>query len=63
MCLYEDNEAAIFLASDPGLRPRTKHIDVQFMYLIERVKTGELQLVKCPGTNMVADILTKPLGK
>eukprot|EP00961_Rhodomonas_salina_P062758 842546-Rhodomonas_salina.1 len=35
-CLYEDNAAAIYLATEPGLRPRTKHIDVRFMYLVER---------------------------
>eukprot|EP00961_Rhodomonas_salina_P292586 3933059-Rhodomonas_salina.1 len=61
-CLYEDNAAAIYLATEPGLSPRTKHIDVRFMYLVERVKARDLQLIKCPGTEMTADLLTKPLG-
>jgi hypothetical protein len=61
-CLYEDNMAAITLATEPAVRPRTKHLDVRFMYLVERVLTGDIQLVHCPGVSMVADLLTKPLG-
>jgi hypothetical protein len=61
-CLYEDNMAAITLATEPALRPRTKHLDVRFMYLMERVLSQDIQMVHCPGAVMIADIMTKPLG-
>ncbi len=50
------------LASDPGLQPRTKHIDVKYFYLMERVQAGDIQVIKHPGMQMVADALTKALG-
>ena len=61
-CLYEDNEACIAIATKPANRPRTKHINVRFMYLLERIQKGDIMMAHCPGERMTADGFTKPLG-
>jgi hypothetical protein len=59
---YEDNAACILLAGKPMFRERSKHIDVRWHYVRQKVKSQELQLVACSTHNMLADALTKPLG-
>jgi hypothetical protein len=61
-CLYVDNAAAVYLANEPGLRPRTKHLDVKYMYLVEKTIEGAMQVVHVSGKTNLADIMTKPLG-
>jgi hypothetical protein len=39
---------------------RTKHIDVKFHLVKERIQTGQLELVFCPTNTMLADSFTKP---
>ena len=50
------------IATNPANRPRTKHIDVRFMYLLERIKVGDIMISHCPGEQMTADAFTKSLG-
>ena len=59
--LYEDNRACIEMSSKHGLHKRSKHINVRYHWLREMVLLGEIQLRHIPGTDMPADILTKPL--
>ena len=61
-CVYEDNAACILLSGEPVFRERSKHIDVRYHYLREQVRGNVLQLIACSTINMVADVLTKPLG-
>ncbi len=49
-CLYKDKAPVIYLASYPGLCPRTKHIDVKYFYLIKLVQAGDIQVIKHPGS-------------
>lgn len=58
-----DNEAAISLAKDHMVNPRSKHFDIKYHYLREQVQKRNLLLVHCPGISNVADIWTKPLPK
>jgi hypothetical protein len=60
--MYEDNQGCIALSSDPVFRDRTKHIDVRFHFLRERVRDFEVQLIKVTTFQQLADILTKPLA-
>jgi hypothetical protein len=62
--IYEDNTAAIHLANAAlgQWHPRTRHVDVRYKFVKERVRSREVELVYVKTTNQVADILTKNLG-
>jgi hypothetical protein len=40
---------------------RTRHINIRYFWLTDRVKNGELNIEYVPTEFMLADILTKPL--
>ena len=42
---------------------RTKHIDIQWHWIRERVEEGSITFNYVPTTEMVADVLTKALSK
>ena len=42
---------------------RTKHILVRYHYIQDLVQKGFVKLIPLATTNMIADILTKPLGR
>ena len=58
-----DNQGAIALAKNPTHHSRTKHIDVQHHFIRERVEAEVIELKYVPTQAMVADVLTKALGK
>ena len=64
--VYQDNEAAMLLESN-GRRSstkRTKHMNVRFFFVKDRIGSGEISLIHCPTLEMVGDYFTKPsLGK
>ena len=60
--LHEDNQSCIALALSDRRKQRTKHIDVPRHYLKELVDNGQLKLQWTASEDMLADILTKPLG-
>lgn len=61
--LQIDNLGAIHLTSKSVFHGRTKHIKIQYHWIREIFKAGDLQLQHCNTHQMVADILTKALGK
>ena len=58
-----DNQGCIALAKNPKHHSRTMHIDVQHHFIREKIEEEEIYLVYCPTEHMVADVLTKALGK
>ena len=40
---------------------RTRHINVRYFWTKERMKEGEISIKYLPTTEMIADILTKPI--
>lgn len=56
-----DNRAAKRLIEDPLSSSRTKHIDIIYHHVRERVSTGQMRFQNVPTKDNVADILTKPL--
>jgi hypothetical protein len=40
---------------------RSKHINVRYFFIKDRIKSGEVKIVYKPTAEMIADILTKPL--
>ncbi len=59
--LFCDNNSAILLPNNPEFHARTKHIDTQVHWIREIIKTGQVILEWIPGTEQIADGLTKPL--
>jgi hypothetical protein len=60
--MYSDNQGCIALAKNPEDHARSKHIDVQYHYTRQLVEYGKIKLGYCPTDDMIADVLTKPLG-
>ena len=61
--VYEDNQSAIALAKNPVYHARTKHIDVQYHFIRNKVESKEIELRYLPTKEMIADALTKPLPR
>jgi hypothetical protein len=40
---------------------RTKHINVRYYFVTDKIAKGELKVQWCPTTAMIADYMTKPL--
>ena len=61
--VHVDNQAAIALAHNSAVNRRNKHIDVRYHFTRQCVEDGVLELQYCPTDDMVADMLTKALGR
>ena len=57
-----DNQAVIFLAINPAVERRTKHIDIRHHYICEQVETKVIDLYHIAGEENPADLFTKPLA-
>ena len=60
--LWCDNMGAKYLASNPVFHARTKHIEVDFHFVRERVNNKLLQIDFVPSEDQVADGFTKALS-
>ncbi|GMF50089.1 unnamed protein product [Phytophthora fragariaefolia] len=58
----EDNQGARALAKNVGYQSRTKHIDIRYHFIREKVATGEVKLKYVELKNQLADFLTKGLS-
>lgn len=61
--IFEDNQSAMSLAEKPGDHRRTKHIDVQYHFIREKIESKEVQVEYCPTGQQLADIMTKALPR
>ena len=59
--LMEDNQSAIAMTKNPQFHGRAKHIDICHHFIREKVNGGDIKLVYCPMSEIVADMLTKGL--
>ena len=59
--IYCDNQPCIALSENPKFHDRSKHINMQFHFLQEKVKSKILKLKFIPTSIMMADILIKSL--
>ena len=62
LTVYEDNQGAIALAKNPEFHKRTKHIDIRYHFVREKVEDGQMQLEYCSTQEMLADLMTKPIA-
>jgi len=61
--IYEDNQGCIALSDNPVHHRRTKHIDIRYHFIRERVTSKEIELKYVPTEHQLADLLTKGLAK
>lgn len=62
MTIHGDNQGSLSLAENPQYHQKTKHIEVQYHYIRQEVKAGNVVLNYLPTERMPADGLTKPLN-
>jgi hypothetical protein len=55
------NPCIAMIAKGRPENPLTRHINVRFFFVKDRVDAGELEIVYVPTEDLVADIMTKPL--
>jgi hypothetical protein len=60
--IFEDNQGAIKLASNPMHHRRTKHIDVRFHHIRHHIIAGTIKLAYVKTKEQLADSLTKTVG-
>jgi hypothetical protein len=59
--IYYDNINSILLANNPVYHARTKHIEVHYHFIREKVLAKEIDLIHVSTEDQVADIFTKAL--
>jgi hypothetical protein len=60
--VYQDNKPTITIVATGGGKARTKYMRVRAGYIKERLESKELENEYVRTTNMLADVLTKPLS-
>ena len=58
-----DNQGAITLSKDPVNKQRCKHIDIKYHLIRDAQRKKKIEIIYCPTTDMIADIMTKPMIK
>jgi hypothetical protein len=61
--LLQDNRSSILLERNgrASSGKRTRHINIRYYFISDRVNMKEISIDWCPTTNMVADYMSKPL--
>jgi histone deacetylase 1/2 len=58
--LWCDNLGATYLSANPVFHARTKHIEVDFHFVCEKVALGALDVRFIASGDQLADVFTKP---
>jgi hypothetical protein len=60
--VYQDNQSAILLERNGRASSgrRTRHVNIRYFFVTDRVKSGELRIEYCPTGDMWGDFFTKP---
>ncbi|GKV27057.1 hypothetical protein SLEP1_g36265 [Rubroshorea leprosula] len=61
--IFSDNISALHMSINPVFHARTKHIELDYHFVREKVALGTLVTRYIPSRDQVADLLTKPLPR
>jgi hypothetical protein len=61
--IFQDNKSTMLLERNGKAlsSKRTKHINIRYFFITDRISKGEVHVEWCPMAKMVADFMTKPL--
>jgi hypothetical protein len=61
--LFQDNKSSILLEKNgkASSSKRTKHINIQYFFITDRVSKAEVSAVWCPTGDMIGDYAAKPI--
>jgi hypothetical protein len=61
--VYQDNQSAMLLEKNGQMSSskRTRHLNIRYFFVTNRIEAGELTVEYCPTGEMWADVFTKPL--
>ncbi len=61
--LLQDNKSSILLERNgkASSGKRTRHINIRYFFITDRVNMKKVSIEWCPTKDMVADFMTKPL--
>jgi hypothetical protein len=61
--LHQDNQSAMKMERNgrSSCGQKSRHIDIRYFFIKDRIDRGEIDVVYCPTEMMVADFFTKPL--
>ena len=61
--IYQDNQSAMLLEQNgrASSSKRTRHINIRYYFVTDKIKSNEVQIAYCPTDDMIADFFTKPL--
>ena len=61
--VYQDNMSTMLLEKNgrASSGKKTKHINVRYFFVTDRIKSKEVSVEYCPTDEMVGDYFTKPL--
>ena len=63
LTVFEDNVGCISLSKNPVMHRASKHIEIRYHFVREKVQDGSLKLVYIPSSENIADVLTKSTRK
>jgi hypothetical protein len=61
--LFQDNKSAILLEKNGKALSgkRTKHINIRYFFITDRIRKSEVSVVWCPTGDMIGEYAAKPL--
>jgi len=59
--IYSDNISAVYLSENPVHHQRTKHVELDILFVHQKVQLGLLRVLQVPSRQQFADIMTKGL--
>ena len=61
--LYQDNKSTMLMLKNGrnSCTGNSRHINIRYFFVKDRIDKGELRIEHCPSTDMLADFFTKPL--
>ena len=61
--VYCDSQSAIDLSKNTMYHARTKHIDVRYHWIREKIEDGSMQVMKIPISENPSDMMTKVVSR